>query len=89
MAKIRDNEGGLLAEVCTTCYVKAQENGTSEAEIAVTMDSNGEDRFSFGVYAGHFCDAHWRKSGYKGSTPETEDEEFDPDFAGERMEEDD
>lgn len=88
MAEIFDDEGGTLAEVCTRCYTEALDNGETEAEIAATLDNNGQDRYSFGVFAGYFCDDHWRKSGYKGSTPETEDEEFDPDYAGERMEPD-
>lgn len=79
----------VLAEVCSVCYDQAINNGETEAEIAATLDNNGEMRFSFGVEAGYLCDEHWRKSGYKDSTPETEDEEFDPDYAGERMEEDD
>lgn len=78
----------VLAEVCSICYNQATNNGETEAEIAATLDNNGEMRYSFGVEAGYYCDDHWRKSGYKGSTPDTANEEFDPDYAGEQMEED-
>jgi hypothetical protein len=75
----------VVAEVCSTCYKIAIDNGQTEQQIAAVHDGNGRDRFSFGIYAGHYCLEHWRKSGYK-------DEEagaFDPAFAGERLEEED
>ena len=87
MAKIRDDQGGFMAEVCNRCYAEAIDNGQTEAEIVATMDGNGEDRYSFGVYAGHFCSDHWKRSGYRNSTEETLNDEFDPDYAGESMEE--
>jgi hypothetical protein len=43
-----------------------------------------EDRYSMGVYAGRFCDEGWKLSGYRDVGPE----EFDPAYAGERMEND-
>lgn len=93
MAKIYayddSNRRYVLAEVCSVCYDRAIQNGETEAEIAATMDNNGEERYSFGIPAGYYCDDHWRKSGYKGSTPETADEQFDPDLAGERLEPED
>lgn len=39
----------------------------------------GEDRYSLGIYAGHYCDAAWEKSGYRKEGPEG----FDPLDAGE------
>jgi hypothetical protein len=43
-----------------------------------------EQRYSFGCYAGRYCDACWRESGYRDATDP--DAEFDPDYAGERIE---
>ena len=43
-----------------------------------------EERYSLGIYAGKMCDAAWDKSGYRKEGPEG----FDPDYAGERYEDD-
>ncbi len=43
----------------------------------------GYTRHSLGIYAGTYCDEHWLESGYRDEGPEG----FDPDFAGERYEE--
>jgi hypothetical protein len=41
-----------------------------------------DERFCMGVYAGMMCDPCWADSGMN------HDREFDPDYAGERMDED-
>lgn len=89
MAKIFDDDGKFVGEVCGKCCDNLHDQGDTDEQIVAAIDGQGEDRYSFGVYAGHYCDAHWATSGYKGSTPETEDEVFDPDFAGEVMDEED
>ena len=41
-----------------------------------------EERYSFGIYAGRYCsDKCWKESGYRDEGPEG----FDPDYAGERL----
>lgn len=50
-------------------------------------DSEGSPRYSFGAYAGRYCDEHWKESGYRDATDPNA--EFDPADAGERMEPDD
>ena len=45
-----------------------------------------EERYSFGIYAGRYCDSCWLESGYRDATDPTA--EFDPYYAGERLEED-
>jgi len=44
----------------------------------------GRDRYSLGLYAGHFCDRCWEKSGFRQEGPEG----FDPLDAGESFDED-
>jgi hypothetical protein len=44
------------------------------------------DRYSFGCYAGRWCDTHWPMSGYRDATDP--DAVFDPMYAGERIEDD-
>ncbi len=46
-----------------------------------------DERTSFGIYAGRYCDECWLKSGYRDATDE--DAEFDPTYAGERLEPED
>lgn len=46
-----------------------------------------EERFSFGVYAGKYCDRCWSQSGYR--DVEDEDTKFDPLDAGEVLEPED
>ena len=48
-------------------------------------DRPGEDRFSFGVYAGHLCAVCWANSGYRTAGREG----FDPMYAGEHYDEED
>lgn len=63
-------------EVCHYC-LEAQEE---EPRLA-------EDRYSFGIYAGKYCDICWPKSGYRDATdPEAK---FDPADAGEVLEPED
>ncbi len=38
-----------------------------------------EDRYSLGIYAGHYCDACWKESGYRDEPASA----FDPLDAGE------
>lgn len=45
----------------------------------------GETRYSLGIYAGFLCDEHWKASGYRDEPASA----FDPDYAGERYDEDD
>lgn len=49
--------------------------------------TSGEPRYSFGVYAGRYCDRHWAESGYR--DVDDPGAVFDPADAGERMEPDD
>jgi hypothetical protein len=44
--------------------------------------ADAEERYSLGIYAGRYCDACWRKSGYRTEGPEG----FDPLDAGESYE---
>ena len=50
-------------------------------EITETTD----DRFSFGIYAMHACDPCWKKAGYRDEADPHAT--FDPDDAGESLEE--
>lgn len=50
-------------------------------------ETSGEPRYSFGCYAGRYCDKHWRDSGYRDAIDPSET--FDPMDAGERIEPDD
>jgi len=43
-----------------------------------------EPRYSLGIYAGRYCDACWKESGYRDEPASG----FDPSDAGERYEED-
>jgi hypothetical protein len=43
-----------------------------------------DERYSLGIYAGKMCDAAWKQSGYTDAGPEA----FDPDYAGERYDDD-
>ena len=43
-----------------------------------------ETRYSLGIYAGRYCDACWKESGYRDEPASG----FDPSDAGERYEED-
>ena len=42
------------------------------------------EQYSFGCYAGRWCDRHWPLSGYRDATDASAT--FDPDYAGERIE---
>lgn len=44
-------------------------------------------QYSFGIYAGKYCETCWPKSGYRDATDENA--EFDPTYAGECLESDD
>jgi len=51
------------------------------------VETSGRERYSFGCYAGRYCDACWRTSGYRDADdPEAE---FDPQDAGESLEPED
>jgi len=45
--------------------------------------AESEERYSFGVYAGRWCDACWRTSGYRDATDD--EAEFSELDAGERL----
>ena len=45
-----------------------------------------DEQYSFGVYAGRYCEECWLKSGYRDATDDTA--EFDESFAGERIDDD-
>lgn len=45
-----------------------------------------DEQYSFGIYAGRWCDTCWPKSGYRDAVDP--DAEFDPTYAGERIDED-
>jgi len=45
-----------------------------------------DEQYSFGCYAGRYCSVCWPKSGFRDATDATA--EFDPAYAGERIEED-
>ena len=49
------------------------------------LPKEAEERYSFGIYAGKYCDTCWKKSGYKDEGPEG----FDPAYAGECLEAED
>ena len=46
-----------------------------------------EERYSFGIYAGKYCDTCWAQSGYRDATDPTAT--FDPADAGEALEPED
>ena len=48
-------------------------------------DKFSEDRYSLGIYAGHYCDTCWKESGYRDEPAGA----FDPSYAGESYEPDD
>lgn len=60
---------------------KCVDEGKPEAE------TEGSPRYSFGVYAGRYCDKHWKTSGYRDATDP--DARFDPADAGESLEPED
>lgn len=65
--------------VCNRCRDRAERDGTPFAFA--------DERYSFGVYAGRYCEACWAASGYRDATDD--DARFDPADAGERLEADD
>jgi len=46
-----------------------------------------DKQFSFGTYAGKYCEECWKKSGFRDAIDP--DAEFDPTYAGERLEPED
>lgn len=49
-------------------------------------EADATERYSFGIYAGRYCDACWLESGYRDATDD--EAVFDEADAGERMEDD-
>lgn len=84
MAKIYDDGGNIIGEVCGRCYDEDISNGMTEEQIVAAHDGGGMDRYVWGVYAGHYCDKHFKKAGFVDDSKV----KFDPDYAGESMEED-
>lgn len=75
-----DADGVSFTErnVCNHCRDSAERQGTPFAW--------GDVRYSFGCYAGRYCDACWAESGFRDATDRSA--RFDPEYAGERMDED-
>lgn len=67
---------------CCRCYDEAVSAG-ADPEDAEVQASPGEERYSLGIYAGTYCDAHWAESGYRDEPASA----FDPMDAGESYEE--
>lgn len=72
--------GGSRHKVCGPCLSDAQ-RGHQEAtdDVLALILPWEDDRYSGGVYAGVYCDRHWRQSGYRDDMPNvvggmTEDE---------------
>ena len=65
-------------EVCKHCI--------DERDVANRPYRYGQERISFGVYAGRYCDQCWPDSGYRDATDCTA--EFSEMDSGESMEED-
>lgn len=69
-----DGEGWILAsQICSHCFEHAMDND----EFFAWAD----ERYSFGVYAGKYCDQCWSRSGFRDATDP--DAVFDPADAGE------
>ena len=72
-----------------TCWMNARDtcqHCREERESAGLPYRWADERHSFGIYAGRYCDKCWLASGYRDATDPTA--EFDPYYAGERLEED-
>ena len=75
-----DGDGWLVErDVCRHCLAQHEDDGTPFAF--------GHTRYSFGIYAGRYCDDCWPKSGYRDATDH--DAKFDPLDAGEVLEPED
>jgi hypothetical protein len=56
-----------------------------ELGISTNCLKEGEERYDkYNIYAGFLCDEHWKETNLYEAT----DGEFDPDYAGESLEED-
>lgn len=64
-------------EACRHCSLNDNDEPIKPVQEA-------ETRYSFGIYAGKYCDECWKKSGYKDEGPEG----FDPYYAGENLDDD-
>jgi hypothetical protein len=79
MAKVQ-SAGGWMVHVCGACCDELSQAGKTDEQIAEDdQATSGEDRYSAGHYAGHYCAKHWRASGYRTDLPNvvggmTEDE---------------
>ena len=86
MAKIWVPMNTGLERAIDTCNRCLDEHQRSDDDLAATAqacaiahEGESEDRYSLGVYAGHYCDRHWAESGYRDAPASA----FDPDDAGE------
>ena len=70
-------------DVCNACLDAIERSHADreaiEAAFARDHEGESEDRYSLGIYAGHYCDRHWAESGYRDEPAGA----FDPDDAGE------
>ena len=78
MAKIwvpLDTDRERAIDTCSTCLDDCED----DIACAMAHEGESEDRYSLGIYAGHYCDRHWAESGYRDEPASA----FDPDDAGE------
>jgi len=84
----RTNEHGLDECSDGTCWFSERyvcQHCAEDREAAGLPYRFADDQYSFGCYAGRYCEECWPRSGYR-DAPDPE-AEFDPSEAGERIEE--
>lgn len=62
-----------------------QERAEGVVPTCCKCDRFGEVRYSLGIYAGRYCNEHWKTSGYRDEPASA----FDPMDAGETYDEED
>lgn len=68
--KLLDANGEVLAIVCGRCADELEAAGKTPEQIASNRQAtSSEDRYSAGIYAGHYCDRHWASAGYRQDLP--------------------
>ena len=73
-------EGGFKVPANYVCH-----HCEEQRKAANKLPIEAEERYSFGIYAGKYCDTCWRKSGYK----DERSTGFNPMDAGESLEPED